>query len=158
MFRPMWSSSDVKIIWRGNCCLLLLLMLLINKFSRCSCVFELVSSVLSCCVLCCISCTYIHTHRYTRTYILWHVNPLLDNTRNTHGPTRNSRTMWLCNTLLGNGSVNTIPRRCNNVTATVGSRDVICAFCKQQPERQLTGWIAITWYMFSVAPYRAAAI
>jgi hypothetical protein len=26
MFRPMWSSSGIKIIGRGNCCFLLLLM------------------------------------------------------------------------------------------------------------------------------------
>jgi hypothetical protein len=52
MFRPMWPSSGVKIIGRGNCYLLLLLMLLIYKFPRCTYAFLLVGCVLSCCVLC----------------------------------------------------------------------------------------------------------
>jgi hypothetical protein len=38
MFRPMWSSSDVKITGRGNRCLVLLLMLLIYNSPRCVCV------------------------------------------------------------------------------------------------------------------------
>jgi hypothetical protein len=33
-----------------------------------------------------------------------------------HGPTRNNR-KGLCNPFLGNGSVNTHPRRCNDVTS-----------------------------------------
>jgi hypothetical protein len=90
LFRPLWSSSVVKISGPGNCCLLLLLMLLIKvywmricvwvgglcslllcvvllvlfsnayKSSRCACVFELVGCVLSCCVLCCMSCSRMH--------------------------------------------------------------------------------------------------
>jgi hypothetical protein len=37
MFQPMLSSPDVKIIGWGNCCLLLLLMLLVYKFPWCAC-------------------------------------------------------------------------------------------------------------------------
>jgi hypothetical protein len=47
MFRPIWSSLGVKIFWRGNCCLLLLLMLLnIYRSSQCAYVFELVGCFL----------------------------------------------------------------------------------------------------------------
>jgi hypothetical protein len=46
-----------------------------------------------------------------------------------HGPTRNSRTTELCNPFLGNGSVNTLPRRCNDVTTIVLSYQVTCVFC-----------------------------
>jgi hypothetical protein len=46
MFRPMWSSSGVNITGRGNCCLLLLLMLLIYKSPRGACVFEMVGCIL----------------------------------------------------------------------------------------------------------------
>jgi hypothetical protein len=55
MFRPLWSSSGVKIIVRWNCSLLLLLMLLIYKsISPLDAhMFELVGCILSCCVLCC---------------------------------------------------------------------------------------------------------
>jgi hypothetical protein len=56
-FRPMWSSSGVKIFGRGNCCLLLLLMFLnIWKSPRCAYMFELVGCVLSCCELSCVWC------------------------------------------------------------------------------------------------------
>jgi hypothetical protein len=61
MFLLMWSSSGVKIIGRGNCSFLLLLMLLIYQFPRCACVFDLVGCVLSFCVLCCVSCSRMHT-------------------------------------------------------------------------------------------------
>jgi hypothetical protein len=55
MFRPMWPSLDVKIIGRGNCCLLLLLMLFMLYICplRCAHVFEVVGCILSCCVLLC---------------------------------------------------------------------------------------------------------
>jgi hypothetical protein len=50
MFLPMWPLSDVKIIERGNCCFLLLLMLLYMS-SQCAYVFRLFGRVLSCVVL-----------------------------------------------------------------------------------------------------------
>jgi hypothetical protein len=45
-----------------------------------------------------------------------------------HDPTRNNGRTGLCNPFLGNGSVNTLPRRCNNVTTTVNSGHVTCVF------------------------------
>jgi hypothetical protein len=48
IFRPMRSSSGVKIIGPGKCCLLLLLMLLIYKSSRCALGCNLSIFVLSC--------------------------------------------------------------------------------------------------------------
>jgi hypothetical protein len=54
MFQPMSSSSGIKIIGRGKCCLLLLFMLLLHKFSRFAYVFELVGCILSCYVMCCL--------------------------------------------------------------------------------------------------------
>jgi hypothetical protein len=64
--------------------------------------------------------------------VLWHVNLLLSNGRNTHthGPTRSNRTTALCTPFLGNSSVNTLPRKCNDVTSQL--------------------LIPITWLVFSV--------
>jgi hypothetical protein len=56
MFWPTWSSSGVETTGQGNCCLLLLLTLLICNSSWCACVSELVGCIVSCCVLCCVSC------------------------------------------------------------------------------------------------------
>jgi hypothetical protein len=64
-------------------------------------------------------------------FILWHVNPLLGNARNTH--TVQHTTTGLFNPFLGNGSVNTLPRGCNDVMTTVGSCHVTCVFYRQQP-------------------------
>jgi hypothetical protein len=38
-----------------------------------------------------------------------------------HGPKRNNRMTGLCNPFLGNGSVNILPRRCNDITTIMGS-------------------------------------
>jgi hypothetical protein len=54
IFQPMWSSSGVKIIGQGNCCLLLLLMFLIYESAQCACVFELVVVFLP--IICCSAC------------------------------------------------------------------------------------------------------
>jgi hypothetical protein len=171
MFRPIWSSSGV-IIGQGNCCRLLL----IYKFCRCAYVFELVGCVLSCCVLCCMSCiyrhiymyiyihrdthihtyihTYIHTsiHTYIHTYILWHVKPLLGNTRNTHTVQHATIEQGVVQPAsrqrLGKHNSTPVQWRHRNR----GSCRVTYVFCRQQPENQWTGWIAITWYMFSVDP------
>jgi hypothetical protein len=72
--------------------------------------------------------------------VLGYVNLLLGKARKTHGPAHNNRTMGLCNRLIGNSSANTLPRRCNDVTTTVGSCHATCVSCRQQPESQWTGW------------------
>jgi hypothetical protein len=61
-----------------------------------------------------------------------------------HGPTRNNRTTGLCNPFPSNTSVNIFPRSCNDVTATIGTSSVKCAFCRQQQARQWTDEIAVT--------------
>jgi hypothetical protein len=76
-----------------------------------------------------------------------------------HGPTRNNRTTGVCNPFLGNGLVNTLPRRCNGIIATVASCHVRCVFCRQQPARQWIGEITNTWHVFSVLdPYRGVIL
>jgi hypothetical protein len=54
MLRPMWSSSDVKIIGRGKCCLISLLMLLMYVPSmRVMClIWWVVLCLLVCCAVC----------------------------------------------------------------------------------------------------------
>jgi hypothetical protein len=49
-----------------------------------------------------------------------------------------------------NGSVNTLPHRCNDVTVTMSICHVTCVFCRRQPARQWTGKVANTWHVFSV--------
>jgi hypothetical protein len=43
--------------------------------------------------------------------------------------------MGICKPFLSNGSVNTLPRRCNDTTARVGSRHVTCVFYGRGPCR-----------------------
>jgi hypothetical protein len=74
--------------------------------------------------------TLSYRHSYILLFfILWHVNPLLSTAHNTLGPTRNSRRTGSYNLLLGNGSVNTLAPRRNDVTSTVLSYHVTCVFC-----------------------------
>jgi hypothetical protein len=74
-----------------------------------------------------------------------------------HCPTRNNITTGLCNPFLGNSSVNTLPRKCNDVTTTMGSCHVTCVFCRQQPACWWTCWVAVTWHVFSVRRVCAAS-
>jgi hypothetical protein len=89
--------------------------------------------------------------------IVTHKSIVTQRPQNTPGPTSNNRTTGLCYPFLGNGSVNTLPRRCNGVIARVGSCHVTCVFCRQQPARQWTGWVAVTWHVFYVKRIRAAS-
>jgi hypothetical protein len=74
-----------------------------------------------------------------------------------HGPTPSSRTTGLCNPFIGNGLVNTLLSRCNDITTTVDSCHVTDVFCRQQPTCQWTGWVAIKWHVFSVRRVHAAS-
>jgi hypothetical protein len=125
IFRPMWSSG-VKIIGRGNCCLLLLFMLLIYKFPRCACVFGLLGCVLSCCVSCCVSCFRMHSKKCERIL--------------QYNIIRNLTLLWAEEKILAKALLRTIGRaiaqafsRClPTAAARVRVRDWSCGICGGQ--------------------------
>jgi hypothetical protein len=70
-----------------------------------------------------------HNHEFYQLYCNRFDQRIARQGLRKHGPTRDNKTTEICNPFLGNGSINTLPRRCNDVTTTVHSYRVTCVFC-----------------------------